>query len=686
MAATSVLTSVLPSALVEESVPAKVETSQESIAALPGITGGKCVKAGVFRTVKNVKYQCKKSAQGLRWATVAAKTATKTTPKTTTTTVPLTCATGGSCVVGDKGPGGGIVFFVNSDNKYSGFLYLEIAPTKTGNKVSFDDAVDEASRYQTPTADDWFLPNVEQAQLAIENLWFRPETPYIWKDCTTTNMGLWWDQDKAPLDGKPDGFCPGFWASDARESKTSGPIKGDFAYNFWLANWFKLVGTDNGHRCDVSLKVDDPCYRISRFKKPYIFEKSQPKNISGTSANFGFREGLIDVHPVRAFSPKNYSTNTETTVPTTSTIPAASTTTTTSPVPLYLDPEITKVNSLLNVQQCLIRDATFTERSSVSSGFPRPYFLRGGFGQLEVLVIPVGFSDLPFTQKDAKAMETAYEKTHSFFSAMSYGRAAVKMTLAPSSSWVDYGTTVAQAGIKNTPPQWDGSNFYRTIIEIYSRNNTISGYDVVDVVTAFATDFAGGQAMQSGSNNIYGTRKSFAGTQLFGASTQNWGIIAHELGHAWLGFEDLYLFKGGNPLGKWDMMAQAGTEFGGWSRFLAGWIDPNQVRCASPRSPSKHYLASLNADKNEDKPRILVTPLSDQSAIIAELRTPGTWQTDVKKPTLIVYRVETGVDHGNGPITFVGATDQNGGTISTDGVKFTVKAINTSGVIVDVGN
>jgi len=260
------------------------------------------------------------------------------------------------------------------------------------------------------------------------------------------------------------------------------------------------------------------------------------------------------------------------------------------------------------------------------------------------------------------------------------------MTLAPSSSWVDFGTTVAQAGIKNTPPQWDGSNFYRSVIEIYSRNNTISGYDVVEVVTAYATDFGGGQAMPSGSNSVYGTRKSFSGTQHFGRNAQDWGIIAHELGHAWLGFEDLYLFKGGFPLDKWDMMSQAGTEFGGWSRFLAGWIDSNWVRCASPRSPSKHYLASLNADKSEDKPRILVTPLSDQSAIIAELRTPGTWQTYVKKPTLVVYQVETGVDHGSGPITLVGVTDQNGGTISTDVVKFTVKAINSSGVIIEIRN
>ena len=83
---------------------------------------------------------------------------------------------------------------------------------------------------------------------------------------------------------------------------------------------------------------------------------------------------------------------------------------------------------------------------------------------------------------------------------------------------------------------------------------------------------------------------------------------------------------------------------------------------------------------------MLVLPLTSQSAIIAELRTPTVWQTDIKNPTVVVYRVDTGIAHGNGPITLIGTTDQNGGTLTSDGVKITVKGINTSGVIVDISN
>lgn len=381
-------------------------------------------------------------------------------------------------------------------------------------------------------------------------------------------------------------------------------------------------------------------------------------------------KGLRWVRASKLIAPINSTTNSKST-------------TTTTTIPLYSDPEITDVKYLLNIQECQIRDAT--SGSSGSSGFPRPDSGRSGFGQLEVLVIPVNFTDLTFGATDANAMETAYAKVNSFYSANSYGKAAVKMTLAPSSAWIDTGGTVEQNGLINTPPQWDGSNFYRRVIGLYSQNNVIAGYDVVDVVSANTARFGLGQGLSSGSS-IYGTGRSFSGSQILGRATQNWGTFAHELGHSWLKFEDLYLFSGGAPLGQWDTMSASNSEFSGWSRFLAGWIEPNWVRCATPRTPTRHYLSALNTDKSDDKPRILVLPLNSQSAIIAELRTPTVWQTNINSPTLVVYRVDTGIAHGNGPIVLIGTTAQTGGIISTDGIQITVKALDSSGVIVDVGN
>ena len=74
--------------------------------------------------------------------TMPACTATAVAAATTTTTVAVTCATGGVCVVGDTGPGGGVVFYVQAAGGTfacgatlaSTCKYLEAAPTTGTNE------------------------------------------------------------------------------------------------------------------------------------------------------------------------------------------------------------------------------------------------------------------------------------------------------------------------------------------------------------------------------------------------------------------------------------------------------------------------------------------------------------------------------------------------------------------------
>ena len=104
-----------------------------------------------------------------------------TTTVAPTTTVPLTCAAGGLCAVGDTGPGGGRIFSANSANDGSS-TYLEVAPADwvatpppsslvSQTKVivapgSTGDGADAlASSYRGGGKSDWRLPDV--AELAL---------------------------------------------------------------------------------------------------------------------------------------------------------------------------------------------------------------------------------------------------------------------------------------------------------------------------------------------------------------------------------------------------------------------------------------------------------------------------------------------------------------------------------------
>jgi hypothetical protein len=120
-----------------------------SYAAIPK-AGAKCSKAGATSTYTGKKYTCVKSGRKLVWNKgVKFSTPTPTaTPSSTSTANPfaaardkaaagiaaadkaaagITCPVNGKCEIGNKGPGGGIVFYV-APTPQSWGQYLEVAP------------------------------------------------------------------------------------------------------------------------------------------------------------------------------------------------------------------------------------------------------------------------------------------------------------------------------------------------------------------------------------------------------------------------------------------------------------------------------------------------------------------------------------------------------------------------------
>ena len=165
---------------------AKTKTS----CTIKSIKNGKSLS--VYANSKNIKGFGSKSARAAyiagasAWpttpvATVVADTPVATvvadTPAASAAPAPLTCATGGTCAVGDRGPGGGIVYYVSAttftstgSNCNTSCRYLEVAPAtwRTGSVAS--DLTYSWSSATTATGQDITTSSAEGAYRSDETI------------------------------------------------------------------------------------------------------------------------------------------------------------------------------------------------------------------------------------------------------------------------------------------------------------------------------------------------------------------------------------------------------------------------------------------------------------------------------------------------------------------------------------
>ena len=146
--------------------------------------------------------------------------------------------------VGDIGPGGGIVFFVDRYNEYPDFTYLEVAPIsshveRTWSSGFFDDETETSNFVDAPNAyrrglgggfqntaeivavatsdstsenaakycdsltlggqSDWYLPSISELKLAFETLYFEffsstamnEYPPLLWSSTQISDQAAW---------------------------------------------------------------------------------------------------------------------------------------------------------------------------------------------------------------------------------------------------------------------------------------------------------------------------------------------------------------------------------------------------------------------------------------------------------------------------------------------------------------
>jgi M6 family metalloprotease-like protein len=373
-----------------------------------------------------------------------------------------------------------------------------------------------------------------------------------------------------------------------------------------------------------------------------------------------------------------------TTIPTT----VASTTTTVVVPALADDPRITPFAALADPNECKIPDITTggTE-DEVTSGFPRLADGASSLDDLDLLVIPVSVSDSEFDDTDLALVNDALDTVRQFFLDQSYGRVTVRGTVAPRESWVTLPGTAESTGMADETFAHDKSSIYREVVLAAADTLDLAVHDAIAVYAPADERFSFGQSI--GRVDTPDGLLPY-GVLMGGRAVTAWMVLAHEIVHAWLFSEDLYLFADQSQLmlGGWDLMEgseRLTLEINPWTRWINEWVVDAQVRCVTSPGETVHHLETISVAS--DLSKMIVVKLSDHSVLVIDSRRDlgfgvGGW--DDNGDATIVYVVDTSIRHGEGPIRWRGELRTVGESLTTDGVTITLLDADATNDLVSV--
>ncbi|MFJ1749995.1 M6 family metalloprotease domain-containing protein [Streptomyces sp. NPDC088116] len=310
----------------------------------------------------------------------------------------------------------------------------------------------------------------------------------------------------------------------------------------------------------------------------------------------------------------------------------------------------------------------------MSEGLPTPSGYSRSTGRVRALNLMIDFPDAVGPGQALDRLAEFFPKTSEWFRTSSYGRLDYHPE-APLTNWLRMPLPFKEYGIDRGAPYEPG---YRQLVEdIVTAADPKVDFSAYDLVNILVTPNAGPSALDtvlsvtfSGNTDapqadgvplantsfVYSRQDDGSGSY----ADTGYRVLPHENGHVF-GLPDLYTPDGGGTVGHWDIMSEdwgANNDLLGWHKWKLGWLDDEQISCASAPGISEHLLGPLAISGG---PKLAFVPVSKESGYAVEVRTRAGNDEAVCEPGVLIYRVDSGVDTGRGPVTVADSRKNSGG-------------------------
>lgn len=290
-----------------------------------------------------------------------------------------------------------------------------------------------------------------------------------------------------------------------------------------------------------------------------------------------------------------------------------------------------------------------------SSLFQRPA------GTIKVAMVFVDFPDA--AAGDESAADDAAQVTPGadWLRNASYGKA--RLAITQHQRWVRMPRNSTDYGFERGMTHKQHEVYVKDAVAAADPDVDFSRYDMVYVVPtkhAAAISYTPTYVYEPGTEGVVadGSRIKWAVT--FGQDMWHWGkkLVAHETSHTF-GLPDLYAFDKGDDehrfVGGWDVMGLiggAGPQYFAWHSWKLGWIDDSQVVC---RASAGSDTVDLTAVEYPSGIKMAVIPTGPTTAYVVESRRKVQGDDGVCSTGALVYKVDSSVKTGEGPIRVMDA-------------------------------
>lgn len=310
-----------------------------------------------------------------------------------------------------------------------------------------------------------------------------------------------------------------------------------------------------------------------------------------------------------------------------------------------------------SVSACALRGTTgWTDEGQNTdySVFKRPS------GTIKVAMIFVDFPDAPATESPAEDAAQITPGADWLWNA-SYGKAWLAIT--QHQRWVRMPHNSTDYGYERGLSHEEHEGYVKDAVTAADPYVDFSQYDMVYAVAtrnASAISFTPTYVYDPGTAGVVtdGSRIKWAVT--FGQDMWHWGrkLVAHETGHTF-GLPDLYAFAAGTDahrfVGGWDVMGLiggAGPQYFAWQSWKLGWTQDSQVVCRASAGSDTVYLTAVEYGSGT---KMAVIRTGPTTAYVVESRRSVQADTAVCSTGALIYRIDTSVRTGEGPIRVMDA-------------------------------